>query len=112
MVKVPKPHETDKKTADVIREGLEEAVQVIRDDIHEARMSSPGTPERAAVPKMAAQLVAIGCEIRKAAKAEANALRELTPSVLVAWAKLQTVEARARIVRELLAIDSRKSVLG
>jgi hypothetical protein len=114
MVKTAKTHEPDKKTADVIREGLEEAVQVIRDDIHEARMSAQGTPERAAVPRMAAQLVAIGCEIRKAAKAELNSLRDITPAAMLQWVRLQTPEVRARLVKDITAIDApaRRSVLG
>lgn len=65
----------------------------------------------AVLAKHAAQVAA---EQRKAEKAIADSLKKLTPTQIIAWAKQQPSDVRARLVRELVAIDSneRRSVLG
>ncbi len=53
-------------------------------------------------------------ELRKAEKTDTDAIKKLSPAVVMTWIKLQTPEYRARHVREVSAIDAteRKSVLG
>lgn len=53
-------------------------------------------------------------ELRKAEKLELDALKKLTPAEIFVWAKQQTPELRARLVRDITALDAveRKSVLG
>jgi hypothetical protein len=56
----------------------------------------------------------VAAEQRKAEKGELDAIKKLSPAVILAWIKEQTPEYRARLVREVMAIDSavRRSVLG
>ena len=56
----------------------------------------------------------VAAEQRKAAKGEGDAIRRLSPAVVLAWVRQQTAEYRARLVRDVAAIDAseRRSVLG
>lgn len=53
-------------------------------------------------------------ELRKAEKGEVDAVKKLSHASVMLWAKTQTVEGRARLVREVSALDAveRRSVLG
>lgn len=59
-------------------------------------------------------VASVAAEQRKAEKAELDSVRRITPGVVMQWIKLQTPEYRARLVREVQALDAkeRKSVLG
>ena len=63
---------------------------------------------------LAKQAASVAAEQRKAEAGELAALRKLSHATVVLWAKQQPAEARARLVREVQALDSkeRRSVLG
>jgi len=72
-------------------------------------------PDRAyRVSVLAKHAAQVAAEKRKAEKADVDALKKLTHTQIVSWAKQQGSDVRARLVRELVAIDSneRRSVLG
>lgn len=106
--------EDDENTADATSQGLEAVVRVIVGDIKAAELTKPGSKKRSAVPRLGAQLVAISCELRKAQKLQLDALRDLTPGNVLTWARQQTPETRAKLVRDIGGIDNPKrgSVLG
>lgn len=56
----------------------------------------------------------IEAERRKAEKTELDAIRKLSPAVVMTWIRQQTPEYRARHVRDVTALDAveRRSVLG
>lgn len=56
----------------------------------------------------------ICAEIRKMVKAEKDGIREIAPATVREWLRLQSPESRARIRKDLDAMDvaNRKSVLG
>lgn len=93
---------------------LEAAVRVMGAEIEAAEATKPGSKARQRVPRLAAELVAVADAARKRAKLELDALRDLTPGNVLAWARQQTPEVRARLVRDIGAIDNpnRGSVLG
>lgn len=93
-----------------------EALTVIRDEI---RLFSDrkGRSRRHAISRIATlarQAAPIAAEARKAEKADLDAIKRLSPAVVLTWIKAQTAEYRARLVREVSAIDNkeRRSVLG
>lgn len=94
--------------------GLEAAVRVIGEDIEAAERTKPGSKSRLRVPRLAAELVAITDAVRKREKLTLDALRDLTPAAVLTWARHQTPEVRARLLRDLGDIDNPKrgSVLG
>jgi hypothetical protein len=59
-------------------------------------------------------LVMLASELRKAEKADVDAIKKLSPAVVMTWVKSQTPEYRARLVRDVTAIDAiaKRSVLG
>jgi hypothetical protein len=63
---------------------------------------------------LAKQAAAVAAEQRKAEAGELAAIRKLSPAAVLLWVRQQTPEYRARLVREVAAIDARerKSVLG
>lgn len=74
-----------------------------------------GLPEGALeMGKVAKLALEINGEMRKAEKLEMNAAKALDHSQVLSWARQQTPELRARVVKELVAIDNpnRRSVLG
>lgn len=64
--------------------------------------------------QLAQKAALVSAEQRKAEKADLDAIKRLSPAVVMAWIKAQTAEYRARLVRDVAAIDSkeRRSVLG
>jgi hypothetical protein len=63
---------------------------------------------------LSAKASQIAGELRKAEKADKDSIRTITPAVMMSWIRMQTPEYRAKLVREVIAIDdkNRKSVLG
>lgn len=63
---------------------------------------------------LAQRAAAVAAEQRKAEKGELDAILRLSPVVVMKWIRGQTAEYRARLVREVSAIDAqdRRSVLG
>lgn len=115
MSKTPKStSETPDSGVDATIRGLEAAVRVIGEDIEAAEKTKPGSKPRLRVPRLAAELVAITDAVRKREKLQLDALRDLTPGNVLTWARQQTPEVRARLVRDIGGIDSPKrgSVLG
>jgi len=95
-------------------EALRSAMRIISAEILDAEASKKGSRKRAHVPRLAAQAVMLFAELRKAEKAQAQAAAELSHGLVLSWAKQQTREVRARLLRDLEAIDNphRRSVLG
>lgn len=93
------------------------ALVAIRDEINgiaSKKIKPKGHDAASRIAWLAGQATKIAAEERKAAAAADAATKRIGFDTLVAWAKLQTREARARIVAAIAAIDSptRKSVLG
>jgi hypothetical protein len=59
-------------------------------------------------------IVSLSSEIRARDKVARQQLMELNADAVIGWAKLQTPAARARLVRDVVALDEtkKKSVLG
>ncbi len=94
-----------------------ESLSVIREEIRKLAATAPGRSRRGAIRQIASlakQAAPIAAEQRKAEKGELDAVRRLSPAVILAWVRQQTPEYRARLVREVTAIDAkeRRSVLG
>ncbi|HZJ68271.1 MAG TPA: hypothetical protein VFD36_32440, partial [Kofleriaceae bacterium] len=66
------------------------------------------------IAQLAQKAALVAAETRKAEKGELDAIRRLSPAVVMTWIRQQTAEYRARLLREVQAIDSkeRRSVLG
>lgn len=66
------------------------------------------------IAMLASKVAVIVGEQRKLEKARTKELADLTSTDVVAWARMQSKESRARVLRELAAIDNpnRRSVLG
>ncbi|HEY4056666.1 MAG TPA: hypothetical protein VGM39_08655 [Kofleriaceae bacterium] len=94
-----------------------ESLTFIRDEIRglaNGKKKSKGHDAASRIAWLAKNASQVAAEQRKAEKGESDAIKKLSPAVLLAWAKEQTPELRARFVRDIAAIDSkdRKSVLG
>lgn len=82
--------------------------------ITQGRIKPKGHDPASRVAWLAKQASAVAAEQRKAEAGELAAIRKLSPAVVMTWIRSQTAEYRARLVREVSAIDSkeRRSVLG
>ena len=63
---------------------------------------------------LAQRAAAVSAEQRKAEQGEVNAIRKLSPVVVLTWIRQQTAEYRAKLLRDISGIDAteRRSVLG
>lgn len=66
------------------------------------------------IANLSARAAVLAGELRKAEKAEFGAARELTHAMVLTWARQLSRDARARLLRDVGAIDNpnRRSVLG
>lgn len=109
--------DADETASDIAAGALRASVVRIRDEIQEiadgTKKPKPRDPT-VRIAQLAKIIAPIAAELRKAEKAELDAIRRITPGVVMQWIKLQTPEYRARLVREVQALDAkeRKSVLG
>jgi hypothetical protein len=108
--------EAAETTSELATSIFSESLTVIREEIR-ALAGRKGRARRhaiRAIASLAKQAAPIAAEQRKAEKGELDAIRRLSASVIMAWIRQQTPEYRARLVREVTAIDARerKSVLG
>jgi hypothetical protein len=102
---------------DVAAEAFGEALMAIRDEIRGIRTGkiTPKEHDKASrIAWLASKATTIAAELRKAEAAANAATKKISIDTLVAWAKLQTREVRAKLVTAIGALDSssRKSVLG
>jgi hypothetical protein len=107
------PRET---AADIAASISAASLSVIRDEIT-TLSAAKGRARRHAIGRiaqLARQAAPIAAEHRKAEKAELAAIARLSPTVVMTWIRQQSPEYRARLVRDVAAIDgaARKSVLG
>jgi hypothetical protein len=106
--------EAAETTAELSNSIFAESLSVIREELAGTK---PGRSRRGAIRQIASlakQAAPIAAEQRKAEKGEFDAIRRLSAGVIMTWIRQQTPEYRARLVREVTAIDARdrKSVLG
>jgi hypothetical protein len=104
-------------TSDLAATIFHEALTAIRKEIRAiaAKEIKPkGHDPASRIAWLAGRAAAVAAEQRKAEKGEIDAIRKLSPAVVMTWIRQQTAEYRARLVREVTAIDSkeRRSVLG
>jgi hypothetical protein len=96
---------------------FEESLTFIRDEIRaisSKKKAVKGHDAASRIAWLAKNAASVAAEQRKAEKGELDAIKKLSPAVILAWIKEQSPEYRARLVREVVAIDSsvRRSVLG
>lgn len=116
--KKPKSPTRAPETASEIAESIAvEALSAVRREIRGV-IDGSGPSRRgdkvARVAALAQKAAAVAAEQRKAQKAELAAILRLTPQAVMTWIRQQAPEYRARLVREVTAIDApnRRSVLG
>ncbi len=92
------------------------SLTAIRDRIRDVLGGEPvpGEDSTAYVALLGQKAVAIAAEQRKAEQADRDSIRELSPSVVLSWVRMQTPEYRARLAKDVVGMDAtnRKSVLG
>jgi len=103
--------------SDLAQSIFTESLTAIRDEIRGIiahRIKPKGHDPASRVAWLAKQAASVSAEQRKAEKGELDALKRLTAAQVILWVRQQPVEARARIARDIAALDSkeRKSVLG
>jgi phage terminase Nu1 subunit (DNA packaging protein) len=111
------PEPARESTSDLAASIFHESLSAIRDEIRgivTKKIKPKGHDPASRVAWLAKQAASVAAEQRKAEAGELAAIRKLSHATVITWLKAQTVEARARVARELAAIDSRerKSVLG
>lgn len=104
-------------TSDIAASIFSESLTAIRKEIRgiaDKSIKPKGHDPASRIAWLAQRAAAVAAEQRKAEKADIDATRKLTAAVVMTWIKLQPVEYRARLLREVAAIDARdrKSVLG
>lgn len=116
--KAVKPPETEPESVSELAASIYlESLTAIRDEIRgiiDKTIKPKGHDPASRVAWLAKQAASVAAEQRKAEKGELDAIRKLAPAVVMTWIRQQTAEYRARLVREVSAIDSkeRRSVLG
>ncbi|MGE5803960.1 MAG: hypothetical protein ACM358_17075 [Gemmatimonadota bacterium] len=116
--KAVKPPEVERESvSDLAASIYSESLTAIRDEIRgiiARRIKPKGHDPASRVAWLAKQAASVAAEQRKAEKGELDAIRKLSPAVVMTWIRQQTAEYRARLVREVSALDSkeRRSVLG
>lgn len=109
--------EAAESTTDLAASIFSESLTFIRDEIRaisSKKKAVKGHDAASRIAWLAKNAASVAAEQRKAEKGELDAVKKLSPAVIMTWIKEQTPEYRARLVREVAAIDSgaRKSVLG
>lgn len=104
---------TGELAASIFGESLTAILAEIR-GIRAKTIKPKGHDAASRIAWLAQRAAAVAAEQRKAEKGELDAIRKLSPAVVLTWIRQQTAEYRARLVREVTAIDSkqRRSVLG
>lgn len=116
--KRPKPPPKITETTPEIAASLfAESLVAIRDEIRGLVSGAikPGEHDKTSrIAWLAKNAAAVAAEERKALKDELDAIRKLSPTVVLTWIKQRTPEQRARFAREIMSFDAkeRKSVLG
>jgi len=123
--KKPKPttkaadqvEEAPESTAAIASSIFAESLKAIRKEIRGIANGNIEPDEHDPVSRiawLAEKASKVEAERRKAEKSEIDSIRKITPAVMMTWAKLQTPELRARMVRDITALDAteRRSVLG
>lgn len=114
---VETPSDPDETVADIAASIFREALSAIRTEIRGVvggRIVPKGHEPAAHVAWLAKQAASVASELRKAEKGELDALKRLTAAQILLWVRQQPAEVRARVARDVAALDSkeRKSVLG
>ncbi len=114
---VKPPSDEQESVADLAASIYLESLTAIRDEIRgiiRKTIKPKGHDPASRVAWLAKQAASVAAEQRKAEKGELDAIRKLSPVVVMTWIRQQPAEVRARLVRDVSAIDSkeRKSVLG
>lgn len=119
MAKKPTPAAppTSETTSDLAASIFHESLSAIRDEIRgivSKKIKPKGHDPASRVAWLAKQAASVAAEQRKAEAGELAAIRKLSPATVLLWIRQQTPEYRARLLREVTAIDSkeRRSVLG
>lgn len=117
MKKQPKPTpKTCETTSEIAASIYSESLSAIRDEIRgivSGKIKPKGHDRASRIAWLAKNAASVAAEQRKAEKGELESIRKLSFAVVLTWIKEQTAEARARLIRDVVAIDSqRKSVLG
>jgi phage terminase Nu1 subunit (DNA packaging protein) len=101
---------TSDLAASIFGEALTAILAEIR-GIRAGKIKPKGHDAASRIAWLAQRAASVAAEQRKAEAAE---LRKLTPAVVMIWIRQQTAEYRARLLRDVTAIDSkeRRSVLG
>lgn len=101
---------TSDLAASIFGEALTAILAEIR-GIRAGKIRPKGHDAASRIAWLAQRAASVAAEQRKA---EAGELRKLNATVVMVWIRQQTAEYRARLLREVAAIDSkeRRSVLG
>jgi hypothetical protein len=111
------PTRTNETTAEIAASIFSESLAHLRDQIRGIRDGAIDTAPHdpaSRIAWLAERAAKVAAEQRKAEKGEIDAIKKLSPAVMLTWVKAQTPEYRARLVRDIAALDAvdRKSVLG
>ena len=111
------PSKTDETAAEVASSIAVEVLSELRKEIRgviDGSAKSRRGDKHMRIAQLGLKAAVVAAEQRKAEKGELDAIRKLSPEVVMTWIRQQTAEYRARLVREVSAIDSkeRRSVLG
>src|SRR5689334_22057761 len=109
----PMPDSTPELAAAIFSESLTAILTEIR-GIADKTIKPKGHDPASRIAWLAQRAAAVAAEQRKAEKADLDAIKRLSPAVVITWIKQQTPEYRARLLRDVAAIDNkeRRSVLG
>ena len=107
----------DESPQSLASEVFSAALGAIRDEINAiaaGKVKPQGHDPASRIAWLAAQATKIAAEDRKATAAHDAATKRIGFDTLIAWARLQSKEVRAKLVAAITAIDNatRKSVLG
>lgn len=94
-----------------------EALTAIRKEIRgiiDGSANSRRGDKTARIAQLAQRGALVAAEVRKAEQRDIAAVQKLSPAVVMTWVRAQTAEYRARLVRDVTALDDpdRRSVLG
>lgn len=111
------PTDTPESAAEIASTMAVEALTAIRKEIRgiiDGSAPARRGDKTVRIAQLAQRGAVVAAEQRKAEQAELSAVMKLSPAVVMTWIKAQTAEYRARLVRDVAALDggSRKSVLG
>lgn len=116
MTKRTKPHATTSESVlDDVLETMKEGVGHIRDEIRKiakGKAKENGHDNASRIAFLTSKVGSIADSLRKVEAAKAKQQGGVTAEAVVAWARDQSRQERARLVRELQELDSRKSGLA